>query len=60
MMTLGNMRENGVRLLWCHHEAILDVSAFSDDVAVPSLGPRMGRRSFTCNTQLSSLTAPWA
>jgi hypothetical protein len=33
MMTLGNMRENGVRslaitcvALWCHHEAILDAA----------------------------------
>ena len=36
MMTLGNMRENGVRTLavtcgalWCHHEAVLDVSTFT-------------------------------
>ena len=48
VMTLSNMRENGVRslaihcgALHCHHEAILDVSAFSDDVTVPSFGPRM-------------------
>jgi hypothetical protein len=48
MMTLGNMRENGVHLLsitcgaiWCHHQAVLDVSDFADDVAVPSFGPRM-------------------
>ena len=47
-MTLGNMRENGVRslsitcgALWCHHQAVLDVSAFADDVTVPSFGPRM-------------------
>lgn len=25
----------------CHHEAIIDVSAFPDDVPVPSFGPRM-------------------
>ena len=48
MMTLRNMRENGVRslsitcgALHCHHQAILDVSAFADDLAVPSFGPRM-------------------
>ena len=48
MMTLGNMRENGVRTLaitcvamGCHHYAILDASAFADDLAVPSFGPRM-------------------
>jgi len=48
MMTLGNMRENGVRsltvtcgALWCHHQAVLDVNGFADDVAVPSFGPRM-------------------
>jgi hypothetical protein len=48
MMTLGNMHENGVRslaitcgALWCHHEAVLDVTAFADDVTVPAFGPRM-------------------
>jgi hypothetical protein len=46
-MTLGNMRANGVRTLavWCSgrgcHHSILDVSKFSDDVPVPSFGPRM-------------------
>jgi hypothetical protein len=40
-MTLGNMRENGVRSLavtrgavWCHHQAILDVSAQKATVAI--------------------------
>ena len=44
MMTLRNMRENGVRslaitcgALWCHHEAILDVGAYADDLTVPSI-----------------------
>jgi hypothetical protein len=48
MMTLGNMRENGVHTLsvtceafCCHHNAILDVNAFADDAAVRSFGPRM-------------------
>ena len=48
MMTLRNMRENGVRSLaitcgavWCHHQAVLDVNGFADDVAVPAFGPRM-------------------
>jgi hypothetical protein len=47
-MTLGNMRANGVRTLavYCggrsyHHEAVLDVSAYPDDMPVPSFGPRM-------------------
>jgi hypothetical protein len=47
-MTLGNMRENGVRslaitcgALGCHPQAVLDVSAFADDVVVLSFGPRM-------------------
>jgi len=47
-MTLGNMRENGVRSLLihcsnstCRHEAIVNVDAYGDDVFVPSLGPRM-------------------
>jgi hypothetical protein len=43
-MTLGNMRELGVRSLdvscWnCHHQAVLD--HWPDDVAVPTFGPRM-------------------
>ena len=43
MMTLGNMRQQGVRTLsvtcgalWCHHQAVLDVTGFDDDVTVPS------------------------
>jgi len=47
-MTLGNMRANGVHSLaiycagrGCHHEAVLDVSAYPDDVPVPAFGPRM-------------------
>jgi hypothetical protein len=45
-MTLANMRENGVRSLsvtceLCHHEALMNVDAFDDSVAVPAFGPRM-------------------
>jgi hypothetical protein len=45
-MTLGNMRENGVRSLtvssWqCHHEAVLSADHWSDDIPVPAFGPRM-------------------
>jgi len=47
-MTLGNMRENGVRTLdaWClargcHHHSVVDVSAIGDDVPVPSIGQRL-------------------
>ena len=45
-MSLRHMRQQGVRSLaitcgavWCHHCPIMDVSAFADDVVVPS--PRM-------------------
>jgi hypothetical protein len=48
MMTLANMREQGVRSLavycgaqHCHHEAVLDVTGYADDLAVPAFGPRM-------------------
>jgi hypothetical protein len=48
MMTIGNMRANGVRTLivycsnsTCRHEAIVNVDRLSADVAVPSLGSRM-------------------
>jgi hypothetical protein len=45
-MTLGNMRANDVRSLdvccWvCHHRTILSADPWSDDVPVPSFGPRM-------------------
>jgi hypothetical protein len=45
-MTLGNMRANGVRSLLvycfaCHHEAVLAVNDYADDVTVPSFAPRM-------------------
>jgi hypothetical protein len=45
-MTLGNMRANGVRSLdvccWvCPHKTILSADLWSDDVRVPSFGPRM-------------------
>jgi hypothetical protein len=48
MMTLGNMRHQGVRTLaiycgalHCHHQAVLDISNFADDVTVPTFGARM-------------------
>jgi hypothetical protein len=47
-MTLGNMRQQGVRALavycgalWCHHQAISNVEAYADDVPVPAFGPRL-------------------
>jgi len=45
-MTLGNMRELGVRSLdvscWlCHRQAILSADRWPDDVPVPTFGPRM-------------------
>jgi hypothetical protein len=49
-MTLGNMRQNGVRSLAvscviCHHEATLNVEAWSDHVPVPAFGPRTSARA---------------
>jgi hypothetical protein len=45
-MTLGNMRANGVRSLAvschkCHHETVINADQWSDDVPVPTFGPRM-------------------
>jgi hypothetical protein len=45
-MTLGNMRENGVRSpdvsCWnCPHRAVLSADRWPDDVPVPAFGPRM-------------------
>jgi hypothetical protein len=55
MMTLRNMRENGVRslaitcgALWCNHQAVLDAEAFADDVTVPSFGPLHCLRRYRC------------
>ena len=46
VMTLGNMRANGVRSLAvschrCHHEGVVDTTPWPDDVPVPTFGPRM-------------------
>jgi len=42
-MTLGNMRENGVRRLavYCErcHQALLDVTCYADKVEVLAFGP---------------------
>jgi hypothetical protein len=45
-MTLGNMRELGVRSLFvscwqCHHQAVVSADAWPDDIPVPIFGPRM-------------------
>jgi hypothetical protein len=45
-MTLGNMRQNGVRGLFvtcssCGYHSEVNVDAWPDDVPVPSFGPRM-------------------
>jgi hypothetical protein len=45
-MTLGNMRDNGMRSLaiycWqCHHQAMLSADPWPDDIPVPAFGPRM-------------------
>jgi hypothetical protein len=45
-MTLANMRANGASSLsvtceLCHHEALMNVDAFSDAVPVPAFSPRM-------------------
>jgi hypothetical protein len=46
VMTLGNMRENGVRSLavscsLCRHEGVVDTTPWPDDVPVQTFGPRM-------------------
>jgi hypothetical protein len=62
-MTLGNMRENGVRslavyCLQCHHRAVLAVDAWPDHVTVPSFGPCMVCTS--CGTIGADARPSWA
>jgi hypothetical protein len=45
-MTLGNMRQQGVRGLYvtcrhCSYETAVNVDAYPDDMPVPSFSPRM-------------------
>ena len=63
-MTLGNMRENGVRSLLvtcsnvtCRHEKIVDVDAYGDDLFVPSFGPRM--RCERCGQRGADVRLNW-
>jgi hypothetical protein len=65
MMTLGNMRENGMRslsvacgALCYHHQAVLDVSAYANEVTVPSFGPRMVCTS--CNAVGADARSNWS
>lgn len=61
MMTLGNMRQNGVRTLSvrcyrCHHEARLDVEAYDDAVTVPSSCRAWSARSAVRSTRMPDRT----
>jgi len=63
-MTLGNMRANGVRSLLvnclnvnCRHESIVNVDGLSDDLFVPSLGPRM--RCQRCGQRGADVRPNW-
>lgn len=45
-MTLGNMRQNGVRSLAvactvCHHATVIDAAPWPDHILVPAFGSRM-------------------
>ena len=63
-MTLGNMRDNGVRSLVvhcsnvaCRHEKIVNVDAYGDDLFVPSFGPRM--RCERCGQRGADVMPNW-
>jgi hypothetical protein len=64
-MTLGNMRELGVRSLdvscWtCQHHAVLSADRWSDDVAVPTFGPRMVDEPFSSSALIGDCCNPKA
>ena len=55
-MTLGNMRQLGVRSLKVSHSrraAVLDVSPWPDDVVVPWFGPRTLRGLIGADARLN-------
>jgi hypothetical protein len=59
-MTLGNMRELGVRSLdvscWnCHHQAV-SADRWPDDVAVPTFGPHGSARAAESSVQMPGRT----
>jgi hypothetical protein len=63
-MTLGNMRQNGVRRLraycyapGCHHEANIDVESWPDDMEIPSIGPRL--RCQQCGARSAEARPNW-
>ena len=52
-MTLGTTRENGLRSLAitfgaCHHQAVVDVSAFADEELTPKLSHKKFRDLASC------------
>ena len=51
-MTLGNMRSNGVHSLavschLCHHEAVINAAAWSDELPVPNWREQPARESLS-------------
>ena len=64
-MTLGNMRQNGVRTLAiycgamnCHHQGIVDVEQYADNIPVPSFRSRM--RCTVCGHRGADARPNWS
>ena len=62
-MTLGNMRQNGVRGLFvtcsaCGYHAEVNADPWPDDVPVPSFGPRM--RCSRCGKRGATVRPNWS
>jgi rRNA maturation protein Nop10 len=61
-MTLANMRQNGVRLVWakceaCGHQADVNVDALAETLVIPKVGQRL--RCSRCGSKQINTRPAW-